>query len=237
MVLCLGVGLFCGTLFRAIEITTVGIFEELFRFRVPWLEDLRVIFIVVACVMGLFSIVLLAFGFLATGATRQNIYSGASCIMGGRISAIFFTVVTFILNVAWMLVSSFLAMPIFLWIMLMSICNEEILQKDTWYLEGYCLNLSRFGIYRNFTEGLDQNALCTPTELGDFCEHVDNAGPMYTLAFAGSLLIVLGMVSFLITMATNYQRIKTSQELTEYRNAVDLELTDTTMIESRKHYD
>jgi hypothetical protein len=44
-------------------------------------------------------------------------------------------------------------------------------------------------------------------------------------------------VSFLITLATNYQRIKTSQELTEFRNAVDLELTDTTMIESRKHYD
>ena len=44
-------------------------------------------------------------------------------------------------------------------------------------------------------------------------------------------------VSFLLTLATNYQRIKNSQELTEYRNAVDLELTDTTMLESRKHYD
>ena len=53
------------------------------------MEDLRVVFIVVAEARGFFSLVLLVFGSLATGATRQNIYSGAKCIMGGRISAIF----------------------------------------------------------------------------------------------------------------------------------------------------
>ena len=37
--------------------------------------------------MGCFAIILLVFGFLATGATRQNLYSGARCIMGGRVSA------------------------------------------------------------------------------------------------------------------------------------------------------
>lgn len=51
------------------------------------LESIQVGFIVVAVVMGLYSIILLVFGFLATGATRQNIYSGAKCIMGGRVSA------------------------------------------------------------------------------------------------------------------------------------------------------
>ena len=43
----------------------------------------------VAVVMGCFSLILLVFGFLATGATRQNLYSGAKGIMGGRISAAF----------------------------------------------------------------------------------------------------------------------------------------------------
>ena len=37
--------------------------------------------------MALFAVLLLVFGFLATGATRKNVYSGAKCIMGGRISA------------------------------------------------------------------------------------------------------------------------------------------------------
>jgi putative Mn2+ efflux pump MntP len=57
-----------------------------FDFR---LETVQIIFIVVAVSMGCFAIVLLFFGFLATGATRQNIYSGAKCIMGGRVSALF----------------------------------------------------------------------------------------------------------------------------------------------------
>jgi len=30
----------------------------------------------------------------------------------------------------------------------------------------------------------------------------------------------------MIIMATNYQRIKTSKEITEYRGAVDMELSD-----------
>ena len=33
---CLGVGLFCGTLYKAIQITVGGIFEGLFMFDVPW---------------------------------------------------------------------------------------------------------------------------------------------------------------------------------------------------------
>ena len=48
-----------------------------------------IVFIVIAVVMGVYAIMLLTFGFLATGATRQNIYSGVKCIMGGRVSAAF----------------------------------------------------------------------------------------------------------------------------------------------------
>lgn len=46
-------------------------------------------FVVIGVVMGIFAIILLIFGFLATGATRSNIYSGAKCIMGGRIAGAF----------------------------------------------------------------------------------------------------------------------------------------------------
>ena len=56
------------------------------------LESVQIGFIVIAVVMGLYAIILLVFGFLATGATRQNIYSGAKCIMGGRLSAGFVSI-------------------------------------------------------------------------------------------------------------------------------------------------
>jgi len=35
-VVCVGVGLFCGTGFHALDITLNGIFEGLFKFHVPW---------------------------------------------------------------------------------------------------------------------------------------------------------------------------------------------------------
>ena len=53
---------------------------------------MQILFVVVAVVMGILAIMFLVFGILATGATRQNIYSGAKCIMGGRISALFVSI-------------------------------------------------------------------------------------------------------------------------------------------------
>ncbi len=49
--------------------------------------------------------------------------------------------------------------------------------------------------------------------------------------------LCLFQVTFLITLSSNYNRIKISRELTEYRHAADLEMTDTTVLEpSRKAY-
>ena len=56
------------------------------------LYTIKIVFIITAVMMGCFSFLLLIFGFLATGATRQNIYSGAKCIMGGRVSAAFVSI-------------------------------------------------------------------------------------------------------------------------------------------------
>ena len=56
------------------------------------LESTQILFVIVAVVMALYAIVLTVFGYLATGATRQNIYSGAKCIMGGRVAAGFVSI-------------------------------------------------------------------------------------------------------------------------------------------------
>lgn len=233
IVCCVGVGLFCATLYRALEITLKGVFEGLFNFPVPWMETMGIVFMVVASGMGAFSILVLVFGFLATGATRENLYSGAKCIMGGRVSAAFFLGITYVLNFCWMCITSVCALPVIIYVMLNSICIVEIQDKDHWYYEGYCLNLSRFGIYRNFTEGVTKNALCEDHELSDFCQHVHDAGPMYLLAFVGSLLIVIALVHFLLSLGSNYHKIKVSKELTEYRDAVDLELSDSRVIANK----
>ncbi len=56
-------------------------------------------------------------------------------------------VVTYILNVVWMGVTSLCAVPIVIFVMLHSICQWEIVDREIWYYENYCFNLSRFGEY------------------------------------------------------------------------------------------
>lgn len=55
-------------------------------------EAIQVVFVVIGVVMGVFAILVLIFGILATGATRRNVYSGEKCIMGGRVSAAFVSI-------------------------------------------------------------------------------------------------------------------------------------------------
>jgi len=52
---------------------------------------------------------------------------------------------TYLINVAWVAITSFCAMPIIIYLMLRSICANEIEFCDYWFLDNYCLNLSRFG--------------------------------------------------------------------------------------------
>lgn len=226
--LCVGVGMFCGAGYQAVQIVIQGIFVGLFHFYVPWLESIEIGFFVFAIIMGLFAILLLTFGFLASSATRQNIYSGVKCIMGGRIAAFFFLVLTYVLNCAWIGVTSFCGLSIIIYIMLQSVCIVEVQHQRYQYIDtewGYCLNLSRFGIYKNYTEGLDMNALCDEQDLDDFCTYIEKAGPLFCVAFSGSFLIVLGLVAYTMTLGSNYSRIQTSKELTNYRKTIALDDT------------
>ncbi|KAL3879999.1 hypothetical protein ACJMK2_032271 [Sinanodonta woodiana] len=223
-----GVGTFCGTLYRALAIFLEKIMNELFGFSVTWLSVIQVVFVVVAVVMGLFAILLLVFGFLATGATRKNVYSGARCIMGGRVSAAFFMVICYLLNMAWMCITAACVVPVILYVSINSICNNDIYNKNANSVTT-CIKLSQFGIYRNQTLSLGISALpgkdqlCEQTELSRFCDRIVEAGPLFCVAFAGAFLIVLGLTHFMICLSANYTRIKISKELTEYRDAVDTE--------------
>jgi len=226
ILMCVGVGIFCGAGYTAVQIVIQGIFVGLFHFYVPWLESIEIGFFVFAIVMGLFAIFLFFFGILASSATRQNMYSGVRCIMGGRISAFLFLCITYLLNFAWLGITSFCGLAIIVYLMLQSVCTVEVKQRQYQYVDtqwGFCLNLSRFGIYKNYTEGLDMNALCDEQDLDDFCDYVHVAGPLFCLCFAGAFLIVLGLVTYSITLSANYSRIQTSKEITNYRQVVALD--------------
>ncbi|XP_046582472.1 neuronal membrane glycoprotein M6-a-like [Haliotis rubra] len=217
IIVIVGVCVFCGTSYQALKIFIDDILNDLFNFKVGWLEVIQVVFVVLAVSMGVFAIILLIFGLLATGATRQNVYSGAKCIMGGRISAAFFMAISYILNLAWIIIMSFSVVPMIMYGALAAICNHEVYSRNAQTIN-YCFNLTQFGIYRN-----KRMCICLQNELKRMCVKTTEAGPLFCVAYISALLIVLGMIHFMICLASNYTRIRISKELTEYRDAVEME--------------
>lgn len=219
--MCLGVGLFCGTGYRAVDLTMNGIFRRLYGVELPWLQNIQVIFLIFGLTMAIFSIILLFFGFLATGVTRENIFSNLKAAVGGRVFAGVLMVTTYIINTIWLAVTFLCAVPIVIYVMIKSVCVNEIEQRDYWFFDNYCLNLTRFGIYHE-VRGYMVNGLCDEIDLSQFCEYTYDAGPMYCFAYIGSFFIVIGLTIYLVSLSSNYHRIKSSQTLKEYRSYVDL---------------
>ena len=224
-----GVGVYCGTLYRALQIFITHILEEIFGFNVPWLEVIQVVFVVIGVVMGLFAILLLVFGFLATGATRKNVYSGNKCIMGGRVSAAFFMCISYLLNLLWIGMFGAGVVPVVVYLMVSSRCDNSIYSKVQVNNQVTCINLNHYGIYRNQSYIANsqlppgKESICDPNELRRLCDKIAEAGPLFCVASAGAILIIMGMTNFLLSQSTNYTRLKISKELTEYRDAVDME--------------
>ncbi|BFZ14723.1 hypothetical protein BsWGS_17762 [Bradybaena similaris] len=220
-----GTGAFCGTSFISLQLIIDGVLKELFGFTVNWLEILQKMFIVIGGVMAVFAIILLIFGFLATGATRSNIYSGAKCIMGGRITAVFFMVLSYLLTIGWLALFSVCVIPVLVYVAVTAICTNEIYSRsnDELMSMNYCFNLTRFGLY-NLDAG--SGHVCGSSRLRSMCNKVAEAGPLFCVAFGATALVVLGMIHFLVTLAANYTRIKISKELTEYRDAIETEELD-----------
>lgn len=224
-----GVGVYCGTFYRAIQIFITHILEEIFGFNVPWLEVIQIVFIVIGIIMGLFAILLLVFGFLATGATRKNVYSGNKCIMGGRVSAAFFMCISYLLNLVWIGMFGVGVVPVLIYLMISSTCTNSVYSKVQASSGVTCINLNHYGIYRNQTYlAIGQlppgkESICDPNELRRLCDKIAEAGPLFCVALAAAVVIIMGLTNFLLTLATNYTRLKISKELTEYRDAVDME--------------
>lgn len=223
ILVCLGVGLFCGTGFRALDIVINGIFYGLFQYTVPWLNNIRVVFLILGITMGVLAIVLLSIGFISTGLTRETICSGTTCVKSGGFFTLTLLCLTYVINAGWMIICHISAAPILIWLMVSSVCQNEIYERDWWYLDNYCLNLSRFGIYRYWNESRDMDGLCDEIDLSIFCQHVYDAGPMFCYAFIGACFIVLGFVIYLTSFGSNYSRIRNTQELREYKAAIEME--------------
>lgn len=210
-VMCLiGVGIFCGTMYRGAALTVI-MFEKVFHQRIVWIETLQVIFVIIAAVMGSIGFIVLVMGCLTTGATRHQVYKGLSSRFSGRLSCVIFLVITYILNIVWILVFCVLAILTFICTVLWNLCaNPDIENHKT------CISLSQFHFL--FPAGTNRKdmEICEPFDVKILCKDTVEIGEvMFILALVSSLLVILSLTHYLMCLTANYAHIKDHKKFRE----------------------
>lgn len=81
----LGVGIFCGTMYRGVSLTIIML-DQVFLLRLFWIEAVQMVFVVIGASMAALGFMILFVGCLATGSTRYKVYRAWRSRVGGRIS-------------------------------------------------------------------------------------------------------------------------------------------------------
>ncbi|XP_040166557.1 neuronal membrane glycoprotein M6-a isoform X1 [Anopheles arabiensis] len=221
-VMCLiGVGVFCGTMFRGTSLAIIML-DQVFHLRLPWIEAVQIIFVVIGASMAALGLMILFVGFLATGATRHKVYRAWGSRVGGRISCAVFMAISYVLNIAWILILCFLSIVTFVFTVFWNMCANTNVQTHR-----DCIDLTQF--YFMFPDGVKQEdmKICEPAKVKAFCKDgVEKCEIMFILATVSCLLIILSFVHYLMCLAANYAHIRDHekfQELQEIQNLTEME--------------
>lgn len=204
---CVGVGVFCGTMYRGITFS-LRMSETFFFYKYTWLGDLQLVFVIVGSIMGVVGLFLLMVGCLATGSTRATVYKGWKSRVGGRISCIILMVITYILNMAWMAILGCLIVITIVYTIFWTACNRI----------KTCIHLELFDFLYPNTTKIEDMKLCEPGQIKRFCrDFVEPAEMMYILATVACLLIVISLVHYLMCLVANYTHIKEHEKYLDFQ--------------------
>lgn len=143
MMLLIGVGVFCGTMYRGSSLAVI-MFDNVFHLKLLWIEAIQMIFVVIAASMAALGFMILFVGFLATGATRHKVYRAWGSRVGGRISCAVFMVVTYTLKIVWILILCFLSIVTFCFTIFWKMCSKTEVQTHR-----TCIDLTQFSKLMN----------------------------------------------------------------------------------------
>ncbi|XP_067132548.1 neuronal membrane glycoprotein M6-a isoform X2 [Centruroides vittatus] len=220
---CTGVGIFLGSFYRAIALT-LRMFEEVFKYRFHWLSDMHIIFIGIGATMGGLSLILLLVGFLATGATREKVYRGWKSRVGGRITCAIFMVITYILELIWLLVLISMVVITFICSMWWGMCNNLNKEADP---NLRCIDLRQFKFLVTSDTNIDDLKICEEGKLKNFCKDcVEPSEVLFILSLASSLLVVISLVNYLMCLSANYARIKDNEKFQDLQELQYLQETE-----------
>ncbi|XP_073828646.1 neuronal membrane glycoprotein M6 isoform X1 [Musca autumnalis] len=219
----LGVGIFCGTMYRGASLTVI-MMDQVFHLRLIWIETVRMIFVIIGGTMAALGFMILFVGFLATGATRYKVYRAWRTRVGGRISCAVLMGLTYLLNFVWTLILCFLVVCTFIYTMFWNMCSSVERSLS-------CIDLTQFHFMFPSSTKQEDMKICEPYEIKAFCKDgVENAEVMFILATLATLLVILSLVHYLMCLSANYAHIRDHekfQELQEIQTLNELEYSAT----------
>ncbi|KAG1696981.1 Proteolipid protein DM beta [Nymphon striatum] len=221
-ILCfVGVGVFLFTMWRAISLT-LGMFRDLFKVQVLWLDDLQVIFVVVGAVMGGLGLFILIVGCLSTGNTRAYVYKDWKARFGGRISCAILMTIVYILNLAWICILCCMVALTLVCTMLWGLCSNIDYIKTK-----RCIDLTQFHFLFPSTTKYEDLSICSEGRVKQLCkDYVEQAEVLYILSTAACILVVISLVQYLICLAANYTHIKDDEKLQDFQELQYLQDTE-----------
>lgn len=221
----LGVGVFCGTMHRGATLAVL-MFDNVFQLQLFWVEAIQIIFVVIGASMAALGFIILFVGCLATGATRRTVYRAWSSRVSGRISCAVFMGITYVLQIAWILMFCFLSIVTFVFTMFWNMCSRPNLEQT-------CIDFQQFDFLFPNNTRVEQMKVCDH-KIKLFCkDYVEKAEWMFILATFSSVLVILSLVHYLMCLAANYAHIRGHTKFQELQDLQSLNDPDMAMSKDR----
>uniref|UniRef100_A0A4W4GGE2 Neuronal membrane glycoprotein M6-a n=1 Tax=Electrophorus electricus TaxID=8005 RepID=A0A4W4GGE2_ELEEL len=206
-----GVALFCGCGHEALS-GTVTILQNYFEVVRSPLDALDVFTIIdilkyviygVAAAFFVYGILLMVEGFFTTGAIR-DLYGDFKITTCGRCVSAWFIMLTYIFMLAWLGVTAFSSLPVFMYFNIWNTCQNVTALEST----KLCIDLRQFGGDKNLYWSL----------FSHLSFQLDLTFHLFVCALAGAGAAVIAMVHYLMVLAANWAYVKDACRMQKYED-------------------
>ncbi|KAL1228000.1 Neuronal membrane glycoprotein M6-a [Trichinella pseudospiralis] len=153
-----------------------------------WFDKVKFVFIGLAIAMLSFLLLLTIFGLLATGSTRDRLYSSWRSRISGRVTIVLLFLLNYFIYICWLEIFTIVIVLLF-----MSIFFKNLCKTVPGYESENCLDFRTVGILFNSTESLQIWKACGVT-LQQFCLFTDSANGYYVISYFSTAVVLLGLL-------------------------------------------
>lgn len=234
LILCwAGVGVFCGTLYRGVNLT-LRLLQDVFSLDrgLGWVEPTQLGFIILGASMAALALMILTVAILATGNTRHEVYRSSLGRTGGTIACVIFIFVTYVLLICWLIVFACCIVMTIFYSLSWGVCNTDEIGWDDGFIDFYPYHFL-------FPKGTmkENMEVRGPAEIKMFCkDYVEHAEVMFILSTVSCFIVIISLVHFLMALSANYAHIRGHGKFAELQDLHDLTSETLTLTERNPYH-